>query len=512
MVFSNFHASNLSLDATASRGVRALQAFLDYAENRNLPSLQSVQEDTESPFEDSVCDFLQNQGYEVRKQVGCAGFRVDLGIIDPQYPGRYLLGVECDGAKYHMSPVARERDRLRQQILENLGWRIHRVWSTDWYRNRHETERKLLDQLNRINSDRVEPENPASPATPPNLHDGPGFLMSAEELMQVNKDDASIESLGKEGTLQFITPNDDPELRIPDYMPCTSLGRRPSGELFEYPTNWLADMVIQVVDVEGPVHFDEVVRRIRSLWGLKRTGDRICNAISHGISWAERAGRIRRRDQFLWPAADRTVAVRRRSDDPPPTIDFICDEEIAESVKLVLNNQFATFSDALVVQSCRLLGIRATSEKTAQRISAVINNLIGEGKLQQLPNGMIDLPDYAIEVANISETEEEEVQVSPTPALADTITQQPESEETQPDSVRIKRPTKSDIYNYPSAFFKKLAHEAKVKDVLNPWERRYIYNIGAYRDQGWGLSETQEHHTLRIIEKATRLGLSLATD
>ncbi len=79
--------------------------------------------------------------------MGCAGFRIDLAIVDPNSQGEYLIGIECDGATYHSSPVARDRDRLRQQVLEGLGWKIHRIWSTDWYRNREETTKRLLKAI-----------------------------------------------------------------------------------------------------------------------------------------------------------------------------------------------------------------------------------------------------------------------------------------------------------------------------------------------------------------------------
>jgi very-short-patch-repair endonuclease len=72
-------------------------------------------------------------GYDVKRQIGASGFRVDLAISDPDKPGRFLLGIECDGAQYHSSRSARDRDRLRQQVLEAHGWIIHRVWSADWY-------------------------------------------------------------------------------------------------------------------------------------------------------------------------------------------------------------------------------------------------------------------------------------------------------------------------------------------------------------------------------------------
>ncbi|MCZ7359897.1 MAG: DUF4011 domain-containing protein [Candidatus Methanoperedens sp.] len=147
VVFSNFRARDLKLDGNAPFGLRALKRFLEYAESRDLYCVEVRAEDTDSPFEDSVYELLRSHGYDVHKQVGCGGYRIDLAIVSPEQKGRYILGIECDGAKYHSSPVARDRDRLRQQILKGLGWKLHRVWSTDWYRNRADTERRLLDAV-----------------------------------------------------------------------------------------------------------------------------------------------------------------------------------------------------------------------------------------------------------------------------------------------------------------------------------------------------------------------------
>ena len=121
-----------------------LNHFLNIPKQKDL-TVRTVQvEDAETAFEDSLFEFLKAHDYDVHKQVGCAGFRIDLAVLDPSESGRYLLGIECDGESYHSSPVARDRDRLRQQILEGLGWHIYRVWSTDWYRNRLESEKRLI--------------------------------------------------------------------------------------------------------------------------------------------------------------------------------------------------------------------------------------------------------------------------------------------------------------------------------------------------------------------------------
>jgi len=134
-VFCNFRAEDLELDANASHGVRALKHFLSYAETRELNAPPGTGEAADSPFELEVMLALQERGYLVEAQVGTAGYFIDMAIKDPDCQGRYVLAIECDGASYHSSRSARDRDRLRQGVLESLGWRFHRIWSTDWFRN-----------------------------------------------------------------------------------------------------------------------------------------------------------------------------------------------------------------------------------------------------------------------------------------------------------------------------------------------------------------------------------------
>ncbi|WP_298268540.1 DUF4011 domain-containing protein [Geobacter sp.] len=137
IVFSTLRAEHIDLSKTRSQGVADLKCFLDYAERGPVAIAErrssEGEGECESPFEVQVCDALRDKGYTVYPQVGCSGYRIDLGIVDPERPGRYLLGIECDGANYHRSKTARDRDKLRESILIGLGWTIHRVWSTDWW-------------------------------------------------------------------------------------------------------------------------------------------------------------------------------------------------------------------------------------------------------------------------------------------------------------------------------------------------------------------------------------------
>jgi very-short-patch-repair endonuclease len=150
-VFTSIPQQMLDTTRTTSVGVRHLKEFLDYAE-RGVDALsestQGGAEDAESPFEESVAAALRAKGWDVHYQIGCGGYRIDLGIVNPKIPGRYLAGVECDGASYHSGATARDRDRLRQFKLEELGWTLHRIWSTEWWRRPREEVETLHKKLN----------------------------------------------------------------------------------------------------------------------------------------------------------------------------------------------------------------------------------------------------------------------------------------------------------------------------------------------------------------------------
>jgi len=152
-VFSSFRAEQLDLARTSAKGIHDLKHFLEFAE-RGARAL--VESDTgsqggfESPFEQAVARALEQRGWRVQTQIGVSAFRIDLGIVDPDAPGRYLAGVECDGATYHRSATARDRDKLREQVLRGLGWEIVRVWSTDWWLNPARTLDKLDARLREV--------------------------------------------------------------------------------------------------------------------------------------------------------------------------------------------------------------------------------------------------------------------------------------------------------------------------------------------------------------------------
>ncbi|MBL8330891.1 MAG: DUF4011 domain-containing protein [Rubrivivax sp.] len=152
-VFSSLRGDQLNLSRTQAAGVRDLKHFLEFAE-RGPRALAEAHHgsrgDFESPFEASVAAALGAKRWQVHTQIGASTFRVDLGVVHPDFPGRYLAGVECDGATYHRAATARDRDRLREQVLRGLGWEIVRVWSPDWWINPGGTLQRIHEQLSAL--------------------------------------------------------------------------------------------------------------------------------------------------------------------------------------------------------------------------------------------------------------------------------------------------------------------------------------------------------------------------
>ena len=148
-VFTSMHPSDIRAGEGAHPGVHTLRAYLEYAENGKLERGDTTGREPDSEFEELVLERLQGRGFEVTPQVGVAGYFIDLAVKHPKRSG-YLLGIECDGAGYHFDRSARDRDRLRQEVLERLQWKIYRIWSTDWFDNPDEELRRLLDHIDKL--------------------------------------------------------------------------------------------------------------------------------------------------------------------------------------------------------------------------------------------------------------------------------------------------------------------------------------------------------------------------
>jgi very-short-patch-repair endonuclease len=372
-VFTNLTHGDIDLNRTPARGVAALKAFLKYAQTGITDVPDTGGEEEDSPFEREVAGALRDAGHDVVFQVGSGGFRIDLAVRDPKKSGSYLLGIECDGATYHSSRSSRDRDRLRQQVLENLGWRIHRIWSTDWFNHQ---KRELQRTLGVIEQATLRRAVSSGPERRDALRALGAMSSSGIERVNAAQDDEA-------GTARAVTY----ELSAPN----VSLR---GSELHEVPSSRLAEWIVEVVKVEGPVHKDEVARRIADAAGIRRIGNRIEVAISTAISSAVRAKLIERRQEFLWPVGMKSPTVRDRSGLPNSCrkLEFVSPEEIAQAILAVIASAYGIDLADVPQASCRLLGFARTSEEMTALVDRIAKKLVSDGKLEA-KDGHVTLAD-----------------------------------------------------------------------------------------------------------------------
>ena len=147
VLFSSMRSSDILESPTGHEGVKILRAYLEYADTERIETGTISGRAPDSDFEVAVAKRLAKEGYDVVAQVGVAGYFIDLAVKSPTNPDRFLLGIECDGATYHSAKSARDRDRLREDVLRRLGWDLYRIWSTDWYDDPDQATKKMLSYV-----------------------------------------------------------------------------------------------------------------------------------------------------------------------------------------------------------------------------------------------------------------------------------------------------------------------------------------------------------------------------
>jgi very-short-patch-repair endonuclease len=374
ILVSSIRAADIDLAATQAPGVLMFHRYLDYAE-RGVDALELTSAtggDFESPLEKDVAQAVRQMGFDIVPQVGCSGFRIDLGVVEPAQPGRFILGIECDGVSYHSSYVARDKDRLRQEVLERLGWRIHRIWSPDWVNRRTTEVERLRTAIEQARNAQASAPGHAGPCNNP---DRPGQNVPFPAIRTVEIDDE----------------NNVPE-RLSWAMPYQVSRPKAIGSLdprFHLPEHRLEQvrLVEQIVAMEGPIHVDLVARRLAQAWGLQRVGNRIQAAANEAIRRAGRGDQVRQDGEFLWPAdKDFRLTVRTptaRDEETVRKVEHIPAEEIALAMKHIVRAGIGISSEALFVEVARVFGFERTGHLIRGQLDHVLRNLVEEATLVQ---------------------------------------------------------------------------------------------------------------------------------
>jgi very-short-patch-repair endonuclease len=390
VVFSGLRPEHFSSARTGAAGVRDLMAYISFAEKGPRALLERsapTGREADSPFETEVATALRERGWDVHLQVGCSGYRIDMAVVDPRAPGRYLLGVECDGRAYHSGATARDRDRLRQLVLESLGWRLHRIWSTDWWRDRARALDRVHALLEQLVAEPVAVDGTDSPACGPDGPDPQATEVSSDGLDGQAAPPATPATLRSLGPLAAPRGADDPpksaEATEPIYVICGLRSEDPAK--FDNPSTSavLRRQLSEVVATEGPVLDTVAFQRVAKAWGFSRMGAKIRGRIEGCLPVDVLITREGQR-KFLWPptlvpSTWRGYRLPSEVDDSRRSVDEICLHEIGNLTLSVLNQQGRCGTTDLIRFVARRLGVGRTSADIEQRLRAALDDLVARG-------------------------------------------------------------------------------------------------------------------------------------
>ena len=394
---------------SAALGARHLRAFLDYAMRgpAALPATASRDpgRGVESPFEAAVCRALQQRGHEVHTQVGCSGYRIDLAVVDPAAPGRYLLGIECDGATYHAAATVRDRDRLRSAVLRGLGWQLHRIWSTDFWQD-------PLGELARVEqaiAAAAAAARAADAAAAARLaHATPAVAAPAPagELPSLASAAAGVPppwprteppAAAPSPAVGSLPPTADPTptppppaaaLPPPDPdgpRPYTeaALPRAGTPEQFQLATalRTVRGQLERVLAAEAPVQFDRLARTVAAAWDLARLTDRVRERVRQALPAAAVVD-----GDLVWSSAEQRATFRgfrvpQDGEGPSRSAEELPPPEIEQAMLWLLRQHQALAADDLARETARCFAITRLGTVVREVMAAALASGVARGLL-----------------------------------------------------------------------------------------------------------------------------------
>jgi hypothetical protein len=315
--------------------------------------------------------------YSVEPKVGYSVYPIDMGIVDPANPGCFLMGIECDGATYRASNSARDRDRLREQVLTQLGWSIHRIWSPDWVSRRESEARRLKKALEEacVKEPR---ERVSETIASENRGEAPSQKIEVKQIQF-----GGAERIGVPYKVHVLKANFNHYVRIPlSKYPYSSVQKNE----FHFQENRILQsrLLEELVREEGPIHFEVAVQRLSASWGVTRNSSKVVQAVNEALNLLIKDHRITLRGEFLWSNDATEVPVRVPVSAVPESIrqiEHIPPEEIENALQLVAQYALSISAESLIIETGRVFGFAHLSEKIKGRIRDVLTKMVKKGKL-----------------------------------------------------------------------------------------------------------------------------------
>jgi very-short-patch-repair endonuclease len=362
--------TDIIIEKISSDGPKLLRSYIDFAINGADSLIRTTTENDftwhDSPFEEAVYNFLDRKGYKVGTQVGCSGYRIDMAVKHPTLSGIYVLGIECDGAAYHSARTARERDRLRQDVLENMGWKIYRIWSTDWIKDPITEGEKLIAAINNAISNYGTFEN------------------SPLEDSEIDPDNFITEKPRTIDLEQQLNPYQFEEYKE------TSFSNLP---LNSYGYLELTDCITEVVNNEFPVHYELLCQKLAHLYGNQKATVKVRREVDYALR--KLGNNIYRRGDFFYPSKETKIVVKMPN---TRTITHIAVEEIAAAMLKILPHCFGTNREGILSETRKVYGFGSLGANITTAMNAACDLLINSGKVKIVDEKIILVENIAEQI------------------------------------------------------------------------------------------------------------------
>ncbi|RKH99628.1 DUF3320 domain-containing protein [Corallococcus sp. AB038B] len=361
-VYSTLTHDQIDLSRTASVGVRHLRDFLRRAAEADALAAAAAEREPTDALEQQVAQALREAGCTVHTDVGSGGYRVGLAVVHPERPGEYILGVECDGPRYNSAANARDRERLRSEVLQGLGWRLHRVWSLGWEQDRPGQLEALKAAVQRALEDAKQPR--PAPVPPPLAAEPP-------PVQPVNT--------SAPASPQPVVAG--PSASAQAYVPATLRAMKEGADLFATASDAsLREHLQSVIDQEAPLHEDLLARRVLDAWGLTKLTPRVRKRLEEQLQALAKRGTVTIQEEFLWSTSRGPARYSGfRGAHPEREAAHLPPEEVANAAAAVLTQALSLEREDLLRETARCFGIQRLTKAVIPVLEAGLTLLLQRG-------------------------------------------------------------------------------------------------------------------------------------
>ena len=357
--------SDIDINRAKSEGARMLRSYIEYA-RKGASALRPIERTEAFESEDDFCEvianFLEKHGYLIERQVGCSDYKIDIAVKNPNAEGEFIAGIECDGLSYIHAKTARDRDHLRRSVLQNMGWNLYRVWSTEWSRNPKAEGQALLDFLHSV-------------------YDKNGNVIHSMKQSNADENDVSLETIATESSkaTQKVAINN------------------PYGFAYYKEANWwetnhsgsrdnftrIGENIYHIVSIEQPIHLEMLYKRMGPSFTTGKATDPVKRTIDQVIAQKLNGRVVVDNERFvrLLPITPIVVRIPKEFETPRP-IEYIHTEEVAMAMMKIIERSFGITEEDLASECARAFGFERKGPKIKVKTDAAIKWLVENQRIR----------------------------------------------------------------------------------------------------------------------------------